>query len=73
MRIVLAQVLLVVHLEADVVHVRHDVADPGQLAVGEDVAPDEPALADLLDVVRLGDAVVEQAPARPQLAEQEPK
>jgi hypothetical protein len=65
---VLAQVLLVPHLEAGVVHVRDQVAGALELAVGEDVPVDEPAQADgRLGVVRPGDAVVQQPPARLQL------
>ena len=70
--VVLAQVLLVPHLEAGVVHVRDQVAGSLEFPVGEDVAVDEPARADGgLDVVRPGDAVVQQPPAGPQLPEQE--
>jgi len=71
LRVVLAQVLLVPDLEARVVHERDQVAGPLELAVGEDVPVDEPLLADGgLEVVRPGDAVVEQAAAGGQLAVQ---
>jgi hypothetical protein len=70
--VVLAQVLLVPDLEAGVVHERDQVAGSLELAVGEHVPVDEPALADGgLGVVRPGDAVVQQPPADVQLAEQE--
>ena len=60
------------HLEAGVVHVRDQVAGSLELAVGEDVPVDEPALADGgLDVVRPGDAVVQQPASDLQLPEQE--
>jgi enediyne polyketide synthase len=62
--VVLPQVLLVPHLEAGVVHERDQVAGALELAVREHVPVDEPGLADGgLDVVRPGDAVVEQPPA----------
>ena len=71
LRVVLAQVLLVPDLEARVVHERDQVAGPLELAVGEDVPVDEPLLADgRLEVVRPGDAVVEQPAAGVQLAVQ---
>jgi hypothetical protein len=71
LRVVLAQVLLVPDLEAGVVHERDQVAGALELAVGEDVPVDEPVLADgRLGVVRPGDAVVEEPPARVQLAVQ---
>ena len=64
-RVVLAQVLLVQHLEADVLHLGDDPAGAGELTVGEDVAVDEVAGL-LAPVVRPGDAVVEQHAARAQ-------
>ncbi len=71
LRVVLAQVLLVPDLEARVVHERDQVAGPLELAVGEDVPVDEPLLADGgLEVVRPGDAVIEQPAAGVQLAVQ---
>src|SRR5690349_20911650 len=67
--VVLAEVLLVADLEAGVVHLRHQVTGPLQLAVGEDVAVDEPVpLHRRTRVVGPGDAVVQQPPAGPQLA-----
>ena len=42
-RIVVAQVLLVHHLQADVLHLGDDPAGTGELPVGEDVAVDETA------------------------------
>jgi len=60
------------HLEAGVVHERDQVAGPLELAVGEDVPVDESALTDGgLDIVRPGDAVVQQPPAGLQLPVQE--
>ena len=72
-RVVLAQVLLVPHLEAaGVLHRADDPAGPGQLAVGEDVAVDEAARQSAgAAVVRAGDAVVEQPAAGAQLVAQE--
>ena len=71
-RVVLAQVLLVPHLEPGVVDEGEQVARSFQLAVGEHVAVDEtadhPARA---LVVRPGDAVVQQPSLGPQLAVQE--
>ena len=62
-RVVLAQVLLVAHLETGVLDLGDDPAGAGQLAVGEDVAVDERAGV-LVAVVRAGDAVVQQPAAR---------
>src|SRR3954452_7887601 len=61
LRVVLAKVLLVPHLEAVVLHRRDDRADTFELPVREDVAVDEAADAMVLGVGRAGDAVVEQA------------
>ncbi len=70
-RVVLPQILLVPDLETGVVHERDQVTGSLELAVGEDVPVDEPALTDGgLGVVRPGDAVVEEAAAGLQLAEQ---
>ncbi len=55
------QVLLVLHLEARVLHRAHDVARAGELSVREDIPADEAAPAQPgVAVVRTGDAVVEQ-------------
>ena len=59
------------HLEAVVLHRRDDRADALQLAVGEDVAVDEPPGSRALAVRGPGDGVVEQPALRPQLARQE--
>src|ERR1035441_3326785 len=70
--VVLAQVLRMPHLEARVVHQRHQIARPLQLPVGEHVPADEPvghpgrAL-----VVGTGDAVVQQPALGPELAVEE--
>ena len=70
--VVLAQVLLVPHLEALVLHDRHHRARAGQLAVGEDVAVDETRARDAgVAVVDPGDAVVEQPPPVTQPVAQE--
>ncbi len=63
-RVVVAQVLLVHHLEADVLRLGDDPARSGQLTVGEDVAVDEATRRGALPVVRPGDAVVQQQRAR---------
>ena len=52
--VVLAQVLLVPHLEAVVLHRGDDRADALELAVREDVAVDEPADAMVFGVRRAG-------------------
>ena len=71
-RVVLAEVFLVPDLKPGVGHQRNQVAGTLQLAVREDVAVDETALTGGgLDVVRPGDAVIQQAALRPELAEQE--
>jgi len=71
LRVVLAQVLLVPDLEACVVHERDQVTGSLKLTVGKDVPVDEPLLPDgRLEVVRPGDAVVQQPAAGVQLAVQ---
>ena len=59
-RVVVAQVLLVHHLEPDVLGLGDDAARAGELPVGEDVAVDEPACRRPSPVLGPGDAVVEQ-------------
>src|SRR5450759_362367 len=68
------QVLLMLHLEAGVLHRAHDVAGAGELPVREDVLADEAALAQPgVAVVRSGDAVVEQLATGTQPGPQEAK
>src|SRR5215467_7500229 len=69
--VVLAQVLLVPDLEPRVVHSREQVPGAFQLTVGKHVPVDEIPRTGRIAVVRPGDAVVEQPPARLQLAVQE--
>src|SRR6476646_4243376 len=67
-RVVLAQVLVVAHLEALVLHGRDDVARAGEATVREHVAVDEPSRRDArVLVVGAGDAVVQQPTAYQQL------
>src|SRR5215469_4759933 len=70
--VVLTQVLGVPDLEAGVVHERHEVTRPFELAVREHVAIDEPG-GDACGpgVVWAGDAVIEQPAPRHQLGVQE--
>ena len=72
-RVVVAQVLLVQHLQADVLDLGDDAAGTGQLPVGEHVAVDEAAGLGAGPVVGAGDAVVEEQPAVAQLGLQEPE
>ena len=69
--VVLAQVLLVAHLETDVLDLGDDATRTGELPVGEDVPVDESACLGTASVVRTGDAVVEQTPTFTQLALEE--
>ena len=70
LRVVLAQTLDVAHLEPGALHARHDRADLVQLAVGEHVAVDEPAVRERgARPGPLGDAVVQQPALRAQQAE----
>ena len=70
-RVVVAQVLLVQHLETDVLDLGDDPPGSGELPVGEHVAVDEPARGRAVPVVVAGDAVVEQQTAGAQLRLQE--
>src|SRR5262249_30052572 len=70
-RVVVAQVLLVYHLEADILRLGDDAAGTGGLPGGEAVAVDEPARRRPGPVLRPGDAVVEQQPTVAHLRLQE--
>ena len=64
---VLAEILLVTHLEASGVHEGYEAPNTGQLAVGEHIAVDEPSPAcGRFKIVRTRDAMVEQPSTRPQ-------
>lgn len=71
--VVLAQILLVPHLESDVLDFGDDASGAGEFAVGEDVPVDEAACACLTLVVGPGDAVVQQPAASRSLLCSSPK
>ena len=72
-RVVLPQVLLVHHLQADVLGLGDDATRAGELAVGEHIAVDETARCGAGPVVGPGDAVIEQQCAGAHLGLQEPE
>src|SRR6476646_8058017 len=70
-RVMVAEVLLVNHLEADVLRLSDDPAGAGELPIGEDVAVDKSARTRPGPVFGTGDAVVEEQPTVTDLRLQE--
>lgn len=67
------QILLVQHLQANVLDLGDDLPRPGQLPVGEDVAVDEISCDGRGSIVRPGNAMVEQQAAGLQSRLQKPE